>query len=81
MPESGRRRFTGDMLHRVAATFLWAYFGWYVTAYLLSLLGAPANFAILGGLAMAGLAWVDIRGGRRAAAPGGAAVPTAPAER
>ena len=76
-----RMAFTGRMLHRVAATVLWAYFGWYLTSYLLTVLGVSTNLAVMGGLVMAGLAWVDVRGRRRSRIPAGPPIPTAPAER
>jgi hypothetical protein len=49
-------------MHRIIATVLWAYFGWYLASFVLALVGAPAEAGIVGGLAMAGLAWVDLRG-------------------
>ena len=81
MAAAPRMAFTGLMLHRVAATVLWAYFGWYLTSYLLTVLGISANLAVMGGLVMAGLAWVDFRGRRRARIASGRPIPTAPAER
>ena len=69
------------MLHRVIATVLWAYFGWYLAGFLLALVGAPADLAVLGGLAMAAFAWVDVRGRRRTAFASAASAPTASAER
>jgi hypothetical protein len=81
MVEVRRMAFTGRMLHRVAATLLWAYFGWYLTGYLLSVLGVPTSLAVLGGVVMAAVAWVDIRGWWRARIAAGSTIPTAPAER
>jgi hypothetical protein len=68
------------MPHRLIATVLWGYFGWYLAGFVLASVGAPADLAVLGGLAMAAFAWVDLPVRRRTRTPG-TRVPTASAER
>ncbi|HEX2765871.1 MAG TPA: hypothetical protein VHR55_04445 [Candidatus Limnocylindria bacterium] len=65
-------------MHRLIRTVLWAYFGWYLASFLLALAAAPAEPAVLGGIAMAVIASVDLRGGRRQpAGPPGPAIASA----
>jgi hypothetical protein len=40
------------MIRRLVACALWAYFGWYAAAYLLTMLDMPTTLAPLGGAVM-----------------------------
>ena len=49
------------MTRRIIATALWAYFGWFLAATVLSLLGLSTAISPLGGILMAGVALIDWR--------------------
>ena len=49
------------MTRRIIATALWAYFGWFLAATVLSVLGLPTAISPVGGILMAGVALVDWR--------------------
>ena len=49
------------MTRRIIAVTLWAYFGWFMAATVLSLLGLPTAISPLGGILMAGVALIDWR--------------------
>jgi hypothetical protein len=54
------------MIRRIVAFALWAYFGWYATAYVLLLFGIPTTLAPLGAAVMIVIAGVEWRSlGRR----------------
>jgi hypothetical protein len=57
------------MIRRIVAFALWGYFGWYVAAYLLSILGMPTTLAPIGAGVMVAIACVDWRALVRASAP------------
>ena len=49
------------MIRRVVAFAIWAYFGWYAAAYLLTMFDVPTTLAPLGGAAMIVVVAVDWR--------------------
>ena len=49
------------MTRRIIATALWAYFGWFLAATVLSVLGLPTAISPVGGILMAGVALIDWR--------------------
>ena len=48
-------------MRRYIALALWAYFGWYAAAHVLSAAGGPTALAPLGGLLMGAIALRDLR--------------------
>jgi hypothetical protein len=47
------------MIRRFVAFALWAYFGWYAAAYVLSLFGMPTTLAPIGAAVMVVIAAID----------------------
>jgi hypothetical protein len=63
------------MFRRIVAFALWAYFGWYAAAFVLSVLGMPTTLAPVGAAVMVVVAAIDWRGMRRSTAPASASEP------
>jgi hypothetical protein len=60
------------MPRRILATILWAYFGWYLTAMILSAADLPTTYSAVGGVLAATVAVIDrksMRGAARYEAP------------
>ena len=53
------------MFRRFVAFALWAYFGWYAAAFVVSVLGIPTTLAPIGAAVMVVAAAIDWRGMRQ----------------